>query len=109
MVSPASERNQPVLLQSAESLGAENESPIRRSPPPAPTFGFWAMAFAVALSTFWVGTTGAYLLGYLGPAGIAALPLQQATLIILAAFLPPLLVISATWSLSRGAAMARAA
>lgn len=108
MVSPAAERNQPVLLQSAETLGPENESPIRRSPP-APAFGFWAMAFAAALSTFWIGTTGAYLLGYLGPAGIAALPLQQAALIILAAFLPPFLVISAAWSLSRGAAMARAA
>ena len=110
MVSPAAERNQPVLLQSAETLGPESESPIRRSPP-APAFGFWAMAFAVALSIFWVGSTGAYLLGrgLLRPADIASLSFDQATLLIVAAFLPPLLFISAAWSLSRGAAMARAA
>jgi hypothetical protein len=108
MVSPAAERNQPVLLESAEPLSTEPEARIKR-PAPSPGFGFWAMSFAIALSAFWIGTTGAYLLGYLGPAGIAALPLPQATLIIAGALLPPLLVISAAWSLTRGAAMARAA
>ena len=110
MASPAAERNQPVLLESAEPLGAETETRIRRNAP-GPGFGFWAMAFAVALSIFWVGSTGAYLLGrgLLRSADIAALSFDQETLIIVAAFLPPLLIISAAWSLSRGAAMARAA
>src|SRR5215472_12329775 len=74
MASPAAERNQPVLLQSAEPPGAESESRVRRDAP-RPGFGFWAMSFAIALSAFWIGTTGAYLWGYLGPAGIAALRL----------------------------------
>src|SRR5260221_6621621 len=108
MASPAAERNQPVLLQSAEPLGTDSESRPRRNAP-GPGFGFWAMSFAVALSAFWIGTTGAYLWGYLGPAGVAALPLQQAALIMLGGLLPPFLVVAAAWSLTRGAAMARAA
>jgi hypothetical protein len=102
------ERNQPVMLQTAEPLGAEVETRLKRRSE-SPGFGFWAMSFAVALSAFWAGMAGAYLWGYLGPAGIAALPIQQMALALLASLLPPLLVMSAAWALARGVAMGNAA
>jgi len=108
MATPAPERNQPILLPAADHLPPENEARIRPSSAGA-GFSFWALSFAIALSTFWVGSIGAYLWGYLGPAGIAALPLQQMTLIAAAALLPPFLVISAAWTLGRAAALAQAA
>ncbi len=108
MASATPERNQPILLQSAEPLGPDAEPRIR-SRPAGPGFGFWAMSFAAALSAFWVGISGAYLFGYLGVSGLAALPIQQAALYALVTLMPPLLVISAAWALSRGVAMSAAA
>lgn len=108
MASTAAERNQPILLQTPEPLGDDTELFFKRRPQ-APGFSVWAMSGAAALSAFWVGIAIAYLWGYLGPAGIASLKLEQATVFILATCLPPLVFLSVAWTLVRGAAMGTAA
>ncbi|MBV9331937.1 MAG: hypothetical protein JOZ55_10335, partial [Alphaproteobacteria bacterium] len=108
MASTAAERNQPILLQTAEPLG-EDTGPFFKQAPKPPEFTAWAMLGASALSAFWVGICVAYLWGYLGPAGIASLKLEQATIFILAACLPPMVFLSVSWTLVRGAAMGGAA
>ena len=103
----AIDRNQPVLLQAAESLGVEPDR--RERPRPETKFGLWAMFVALTLSAFWAGSVGAYLSGYFGPKGIAALDLQAAAMFAAATFIPPLLFIACAWALVRGQAMGLAA
>jgi hypothetical protein len=106
MANTAPERGQPVMLQSSDPLGAEAEP--RASRRSASKFGLGAIVFAVTLSAFWVGVTGAYLVGYFGP-GLAKLAVQELALFAAATFIPPLLFIAAAWTLARGAAMGAAA
>ena len=109
MASTAPDRNQPVLLQSADPLGGETDT---RSSPRAVTgskFGLAAIVFALTLSAFWAGAAGAYLLGYFGPKGLAALDVQVIALFVAATFVPPLLFIAAAWALARGQMMGAAA
>ncbi|HKD47493.1 MAG TPA: hypothetical protein VKB67_07385 [Rhizomicrobium sp.] len=89
------ERNQPVILESAQpgnessALRAENRPPQKR--PASSRYGTVAFFFVSAASAFWIGIWGAYLWGYFGQKGLLSLPLQQAALFIAAIMLPPLL------------------
>lgn len=99
-----SERNQPVLLQSADSFTETEERREIRQPA-----SVGPLVFAVALSAFWIGAAGAYVLGYFGPQGLSVLPLYQVVLIVFATLAPPFLMIVGAWALSRGLAMAASA
>ena len=103
----ASDRNQPVLLQSADPLGGDEEFRPRQHT--ASKFGVVALVFALTLSAFWAGAAVAYLWGYFGPKGLSALDVQSVALIIAATVVPPLLFIAAAWALARGQAMGAAA
>ncbi|HEY4944132.1 MAG TPA: hypothetical protein VII56_22080 [Rhizomicrobium sp.] len=94
---------QPVLLQTAESLG-EAEARIPRRP--EPKFGVAALTFSFVLSAFWAGAAAAYLWGYFGPKGLAGLDVQELALFVAATFIPPLLFISAAWAMARAQQMA---
>ena len=109
MASSASDRNQPVLLQSAESLEGETESRSCQHSSLDSKFGLVAIVFALTLSAFWAGSAVAYLSGYFGPKGLAALDSQEIALFVAATFVPPLLFIAAAWAIARGQAMGSAA
>ena len=109
IVSSVSDRNQPVLLQSAESLEEEREARSRQKSGMDSKFGLAAIVFALTLSAFWAGAAGAYLWGYFGPKGLATLDVQEVALFVAATFVPPLLFIAAAWALARGQAMGSAA
>jgi hypothetical protein len=95
------ERNQPFAFSSPDT---EAVLPAP-APRPAPKAGLAVVAFALVLSVFWMGIGAAYLWGYFGLTGLAALSVQQMALFAAAAVLPPLLFIAAAWALARGQAM----
>ena len=95
--------SQPVLLQTAEPLGEAEARMARR---PEPKFGIAAVVFAIVLSAFWIGATGAFLWGYLQPKGLAGIDAQALALFVAATFLPPLLFIAAAWAMARAQQMA---
>ena len=100
-----SERSQPVVLTTNENFSEESKpSKLRRSEP-----GIGPLVFAITLGAFWIGAAGAYLWGYLGPAGFTHLDPQQIALFAFATLMPPLLLIAGAWAISRGRAMASAA
>jgi len=108
------EKNQPVILNAANRPeDAENRTPARPAPRPAPRpasrFPAAALTFAAILSAFWVGVWGAYLWGYFGPQGLAALDLQQMVLFIGAMALPPFLFLAIATALGRASKMGRTA
>jgi hypothetical protein len=104
-VATVPERNQPVLLPSAESFAEElrAEKPAR-----APRQGLGALVFSLTLGAFWMGAAAAYLWGYLGPRGFAGLDVQQVALLAFATFVPPMLMVVAAWAFARGAEMSAA-
>jgi hypothetical protein len=108
MATATPERNQPILLQTAESVEQDAEPRIRRRSE-GPGFGFWAISSAAGISAIWVGITGGYLVGMLRAAGFPVLPIEQIALYALIVLMPPLLLVSAAWALSRGIAMSKAA
>jgi hypothetical protein len=97
------ERNQPVLLTAPEA--DEPQADARLTARPEPKSGLAAVTFALVLSAFWAGIWAAYLWGYFGPHGLAALSLQQMALFAAAILLPPSLFIASAWTLSRGQAL----
>ncbi|HEX3753502.1 MAG TPA: hypothetical protein VHV26_00360 [Rhizomicrobium sp.] len=92
--------NQPVLVESAEAVA----EPVAR-PAPRSRYGARAYAFAAIAALFWTGFWAAYLLGYLGIGGLAALDLQQVAIQASAVLLPPLLFFAIAAALARSAAM----
>jgi len=105
-VATVPERNQPILLQSAESFAeeAKEREPLRRPPQ-----SIVALVVAITLGAFWMGAAAAYLWGYLGPNGWAGLDIQQAALLAFATFVPPMLMVITAWAFARGAQMSAAA
>src|ERR1700712_3180987 len=95
--------SQPVMLQTAEPMADADVRPVRR---PEPKFGIAAVVFAIILSAFWIGATGAFLWGYLQPRGLSGIDTQALALFIAATFLPPLLFIAAAWAMARAQQMA---
>ncbi|MBI3676403.1 MAG: hypothetical protein HY243_07265 [Proteobacteria bacterium] len=104
MATTGSERNQPVLFQTPENFAEEQDRAPRHKKP-----GTGAIIFSVTLGAFWMGAAAAYLWGYLGPKGFAALDIQTLAVVAFATFLPPLLFVTAAWAFTRGQAMASAA
>jgi len=100
-----SERSQPVVLTTNENFTEESKpSRPRRSEP-----GIGPLVFALTLGAFWIGAAGAYLWGYLGPAGFAHLDPQQIALFAFATLMPPVLMLASAWAFTRGQAMSAAA
>jgi hypothetical protein len=104
-VATAPERNQPVLLQTAESFAEEARE---QKPARAPKQGLGALVFSVTLGAFWMGAAAAYLWGYLGPHGFSGLDVQQVVLLAFATFVPPMLMVITAWAFARGAEMSAA-
>ncbi|HEY2070986.1 MAG TPA: hypothetical protein VGG48_15630 [Rhizomicrobium sp.] len=101
----APERNQPVLLPTAENFAEEARA---EKPTRAARQGLGPMVFAVTLGAFWMGAAAAYLWGYLGPHGVAGLDVQQIALLAFALFVPPMLMVVAAWAFSRGSELSAA-
>jgi len=106
-----STQNQPVAANAADEGLARAEGRIERPLPPPATpapelprrrYLLAGISVALVLSFFWVGIGAAYLAGYLGPAGFAALPLQVQALTIAALALPPLLFLAIAMLVARG-------
>lgn len=90
------------------------EAPAETAPPaerPAPVRQrtLLVMVFALTLAAFWMGAAAAYIWGYLGPAGLAALDVQQVAIIVFATFIPPFLIVAGAWAMTRGMEMGDAA
>jgi hypothetical protein len=100
------ERNQSIILQAANLEGEARPTP---RPPARSRFPAIALAFAAVLSAFWVGVWGAYIWGYFGPRGIAALELQQMALFTAAMVLPPALFVAIAAAFARASQMGRTA
>ena len=103
MATPQFERNQPVLLSGSEKTG-----PVPTAVSVAPRrsrFGVVAMTIAGVCAALWVGAAVAWLWGYFGVAGLAALDLQQIALFAIATFVPAFLIVALAWALARGHAM----
>ena len=103
-------KNQPVILQAANRPeDAELRAQARPAARPASRFPAVALTFAAVLSAFWVGVWGAYLWGYFGPQGLAALDLQQMALFTGAMALPAFLFLAIATALGRASKMGRTA
>jgi hypothetical protein len=103
MATPSFERNQPVLLSGSEKPLAAPEPVTAR--PRETRFGLVTVLVASACAALWAGASGAWLWGYFGPAGLAALDVQQAALFAIATFVPAFLIVALGWALGRGHAM----
>jgi hypothetical protein len=103
----AIERTQPMLVQTAEQFGGENEPRRAKATPRQPGGG--AMMFAIALGAFWIGVIGAFLVGYFGLDGIGKLTLQELAGSAAFVFIPPALFIATAWAFSKGLQMSATA
>jgi len=104
MATPQFERNQPVLLS-----GGEKPAPELVSVQPRESrFGLITTMIASVCAALWVGAAAAWLWGYFGPAGLAALDIQQMALFAIATFVPAFLIVALAWALARGHAMSLA-
>ena len=107
-------QNQPVALARAEGVTGRTAPPL---PSPLPglrnpsirirpsRFGAVAIAIGVLASLFWVMGFGAFVWGWLGPAGLATLDPARAAMLAAAVLLPPLLFVTIAATLARSAAM----
>lgn len=98
--------NQPVVLQTAETIGDAVSRPVQRT---ESKFGMAIIVFAGVLSAFWAGAAAAYLWGYFGPKGLSGLDVQELAIFTAATFIPPLLFLASAWALARAQQMGDAA
>ena len=89
----------PPAANEAAEAPSRTERPLPAPPAPTPELPrrrhmLVAVSLGLTLSFFWLGIGGAYLWGYLGPQGLAQLPLQLAILTAAALALPPLLFLA---------------
>jgi len=101
MATPVFERNQPIQLGGDEAPSADPKS-VR---PRESRFGLVAMSVAALFATLWIGGVAAYVWGYFGLRGLAALDIQGASLLTIATFVPAFLFLAVAWALARGHAM----
>ena len=107
------ERNQPVMLESAQAgadspaARADNRVGSQASRPWPLRHG--GVFLRLDASAFWVGIWGAYLWGYFGEQGLLALDLQQIALFAAAILLPPVLFIAVATALTFAHRMGRTA
>jgi hypothetical protein len=106
VASPSTDRNQPILLQSAENFS--EEAAVERRSSRAPS-GVGAVLGGLVLGILWMMSCVAYLWGYLGPAGMAHLSIQQIVPIALGIFAPAVLIVVIAWAFARGVVMNHAA
>ncbi len=98
----------PVELENPEPA---NSQTVLAAPVPrlrSTTFGRAALVGGVLLSLFWIGTSVAFVWGWLGFFGLAAQPLSTLALIAAAIILPPFLFLAFAAALARSAAMSEA-
>lgn len=103
MATPQFERDQPVMFSGGEKPLAA-PAPVSVEPRKS-RFGLVATSIAAVLASLWVGAAAAWLWGYFGPAGLAALDLQQIALFTIVTFVPAFLIVALAWALARGHAM----
>jgi hypothetical protein len=108
VASSSTDRSQPILLQSAENFSEEPAAAFERRSKRAPS-GVGTIAGGLVLGILWMMSCAAYLWGYMGPAGLAHLSIQQIIPIALAIFAPAVLIVVTAWAFSRGLAMNHAA
>src|SRR5665213_1851514 len=104
MATPQFNRDQPVLFSGGEKPASETVSVLPRQS----HFSLVTMMVASVCAALWVGAAGAWLWGYFGPAGLAALDIQQIALFAIGTFVPAFLIIALAWALARGRAMSLA-
>ena len=104
-----SQSNQP-LAANESAPGPMPERPLPA--PPAPVterrrrpHTLIAMGAGLVLSFFWAGIGTAFLFGYLGEAGLAALPIQAQALTLAALILPPLFFLAIAFLVARSLAL----
>ena len=98
----------PVELENPEPA---NSQTVLAAPVPrlrSATFGRAALTGGVLLSLFWIGTSVAFVWGWLGFFGLAGQPLSTLALIAAAIILPPFLFLAFAAALARSAAMSEA-
>jgi hypothetical protein len=103
MATPIFERNQPIQLAGDDVLQPSPELLSVR--PRKSRLGFVAMFVAAVFAVLWVAGAAAYVWGYFGLRGLAALDIQGASLLVIATFVPAFLFLAVAWALARGHAM----
>lgn len=101
----ATEQAKPAVNPSEAQAPAKQAE--RQKKPARKETGLAGLVFAVIVACFWIGCAAAYLLGYAGPKGLAALGLQEMALYAVIIFAPPVLFLATAWAFARGQAMGR--
>ena len=99
---------QTVPLEKPEDTGPSASASSAPAPIPrmrSGRFGAVALSAGIVLSLFWIGVSAAFLWGYLGPQGLAALDLARKALVAAGMLLPPFLFLSIAAALARASAM----
>src|ERR1700761_1944868 len=104
-------QNQPVALEKQVAPPAATQAPAAAPMPrlKPSRFAQIALVTGAVLSVFWIGISVAFLLGWMTPAGLLALPLAQKAICMAFVILPPFLFVAVAAALARSAAMSDSA